>query len=249
MSWYFTSDWHLNHANIIKYCNRPFLSSEEKDLIESSSKGLIPLKSVLISKESVDRMNTAIISATNEVVGENDNLVICGDFCWSSTPKDQLSSLVDRLNCKNLYLIWGNHDNRQTFKRYFKSTYDQYLFNIEGQQVFATHYPCKSWPHSSYGSWMVYGHVHNRLWHQDNCLLSSEELPILKKELEDLVKESGCVTDNVLVQNSISSITKIFRKKSFSLDVGVDNLRNDLPFGTPWSFQEIRSHMESKLLA
>lgn len=249
MAWYFTSDWHLNHANIIKYCNRPFLSNEERDLIDSASKGLISLKSIKISSESVDRMNDTIIDSTNKVVEEDDNLVILGDFCWSSTPKEKIRDLISNLRCKNLYLIWGNHDNRQTFLPFFKATYDQYVFHIEGQHIFTIHYPCKSWWRSSYGSWMLYGHVHNGLYHQDNGLLSADESSSLKVALEDLVKNSCNPIDEDLINAAAKSITGIFRKQTFSLDVGVDNIRQDLPFGTPWSFNEIRTHMENKLLS
>jgi len=243
MSWYFTADWHLNHANIIKYCNRPFLDSEEKELVEASSKGLIPIKSIRISPDSVNRMNDAIIDATNKVVEEEDNLVIIGDFCWSSTPKKEISELLSRLKCKNLYLIWGNHDNRQTFLPFFKSTYDHYIFYIEGQHVFTIHYPCKSWPHSSYGSWLLYGHVHNRLWHQDNGLMSEQEENSVKEVLNNF--DLPCDKLNDLAK----SIGSIFRKRSLSLDVGVDNQREGVPFGTPWSFSDVRLHMESKLVS
>jgi calcineurin-like phosphoesterase family protein len=248
MAWYFTSDWHLNHSNIIKYCNRPFTSIEEKELIESAYKGLIPLKSIKISQESLDRMNNSIIEATNNVVCETDNLVILGDFCWTSTPKDQIRDLVSKLRCKNLYLIWGNHDNRQTFLPFFKATYDQYVFHIEGQHIFAMHYPCKSWYRSSYGSWMLYGHVHNQLCHQDNGLLSDTESSALKNALESLVGSSCPSIDESSINTAYNSISSIFRKKLFALDVGVDNQREGVPFGTPWSFSEIRCHMENKLL-
>jgi len=248
MAWYFTSDWHLNHANIIKYCNRPFTSKEERDLIDLSLDGTLPIKGIKISKESVDRMNNAIIDATNNVVSETDNLVILGDFCWASTPKEEIQSLVSKLRCKNLYLIWGNHDNRQTFLPFFKATYDQYVFHIEGQHIFASHYPCRSWYRSVHGSWMLYGHVHNGLWSQDNGLLTDNESSVLKKTLKDLVDSICSSYSESALEAAYDSISGLFRKKIFTLDVGVDNVRDGVPFGTPWSFSEIRCHMESKLL-
>ena len=243
MSWYFTADWHLNHSNIIKYCNRPFLSIEEQELVEASYKGLIPIKSIRISPDSVERMNSAIIDATNNVVKEEDNLVILGDFCWSSTPREKISELVSRLRCKNRYLVWGNHDNRQTFLPFFKSTYDYYLFCIEGQHVFTIHYPCKSWPQSSYGSWMLYGHVHNKLWNQDNGVMSEQE----ENNLKDILSKYDVSCEKI--NDLAKSIGSVFRKKSLSLDVGVDNRREGVPFGTPWSFSEIKFYMESKLVS
>lgn len=247
--WFFTADWHLNHANIIKYCNRPFLTNEEQDLLNLSQKGSIPLKSVKISQDSVNRMNDSIISATNDVVSENDNLVIIGDFCWTSTPPKILKELVNKINCKNLYLIWGNHDNRQTFKPFFKATHDQYIFHIENQHVFVNHYPCRTWYLSHYGSWMLYGHVHNKFYNYDNGLFSIEEKENIKKETAELLRKTNAIYSEKDVDSFLESLRKLFRKAPLSLDVGVDNVRENVPFGTPWSFNEIKFYMERKILS
>jgi len=53
MIW-FTADHHFGHANIIRYCNRPFSNSEEMD------------------SEMIDRWN--------EVVNRNDKVYYLGDF-------------------------------------------------------------------------------------------------------------------------------------------------------------------------
>lgn len=53
MIW-FTSDYHLNHFNIIRYCNRPFKTSKE--------------------------MDERIISNHNEIVAPNDEVYFLGDF-------------------------------------------------------------------------------------------------------------------------------------------------------------------------
>ena len=34
-----------------------------------------------------------------------------------------------------------------------------------------------------------------------------------------------------------------------TLDVGVDNIRENVPFGTPWSFEEIDAYMSNKKIA
>lgn len=59
--YFFTSDEHFNHTNIIKYCNRPF--------------------------DDVQEMNETIIQNHNEVVKPNDMVIHAGDF--SFIPREQ----------------------------------------------------------------------------------------------------------------------------------------------------------------
>lgn len=56
MTTFFTSDLHLGHANIIKYCNRPFAN--------------------------VDEMNREIIRRHNSVVKPTDEVMNLGDFAF-----------------------------------------------------------------------------------------------------------------------------------------------------------------------
>ena len=56
MSTFFTADSHLNHTNIIRYCNRPF--------------------------NNVHEMNETLISNWNSVVKKNDEVYHLGDFCF-----------------------------------------------------------------------------------------------------------------------------------------------------------------------
>ena len=77
-----TSDTHFNHANIIKYCNRPFSSVEE--------------------------MNETIIANWNKVVSERDIVYHLGDFALGD--KSLIPNILRRLNgC--IKVIMGNHDN------------------------------------------------------------------------------------------------------------------------------------------
>ena len=60
MIW-FSADFHLDHANIIKFCNRPF--------------------------RDIGEMNEEIIRRWNSRVGNNDTGYILGDFCLKNPAK------------------------------------------------------------------------------------------------------------------------------------------------------------------
>ena len=57
---FYTADLHLGHANIIKYCNRPF--------------------------KDVDQMNETLIRNWNSRVKPEDTVIHNGDFCFKNTP-------------------------------------------------------------------------------------------------------------------------------------------------------------------
>lgn len=247
-NWFFTADWHLNHCNIIKYCNRPFFSSVEKGLFDFAKKGTIPLKEVRISQESVEAMNAAIIDSTNEVVGLNDNLVILGDFCFTPKGKREeiVKSLRRRIKCKNLFLVLGNHDNKNTLLEVTSQVFHQYTFNIHGQSIFASHYPCRSWNKASHGSWMLYGHVHNLFFEEDNGELMPYKKRHLKNGFQDILLKNN-INDPQIVQQLLNVVAEL-NGVDLTLDVGVDNvLRENVSFGTPWSFEEIRHYMAPKI--
>lgn len=59
---FFTSDTHFNHANIIKFCNRPF--------------------------KDVEQMNETLIANWNQVIGPDDTVFHLGDYNISPTQYD-----------------------------------------------------------------------------------------------------------------------------------------------------------------
>ena len=79
---WFTSDFHLGHRNIIRYCSRPFASVEE--------------------------MDAAILANLNKLVGADDVLYFLGDFCLGGP--DQARQYRDRIVCRNIHVVEGNHD-------------------------------------------------------------------------------------------------------------------------------------------
>lgn len=81
---FFTSDLHLNHTNIIKYCDRPF--------------------------NSVNHMNNTIIERWNNKINAGDEVYHLGDFCFRRDGirgADWISMLNGRIT-----FIKGNHDER-----------------------------------------------------------------------------------------------------------------------------------------
>ena len=79
--YFFTADEHYGHANIIKYCQRPF--------------------------DSVAEMDAEIIRRHNEVVGVDDMVVHAGDFTLVSSGAAQ--RYVARLTGQHIFLR-GSHD-------------------------------------------------------------------------------------------------------------------------------------------
>lgn len=145
---FFTSDWHLFHANIIKYSARPF-----KDTVE---------------------MNRAIQDRINEKVDEKSWLYFLGDAFFAKNDYQVQAFLdwLDGLKCKNLCWIKGNHDRRRTTSvahRFFWVK-DMAEIEIEGQKIVLNHYAMKVWNKSHRGAWHLYGHSHGSLPDDPNSL-------------------------------------------------------------------------------
>lgn len=265
--WHFVADTHLDHGNIIKYCKRPFLTPTEQGLMEMIDKGLVPQRELRISQESVKLMTDTILDSINATVQRDDTLVIVGDFCWTTRENRErrTKELRDRINCRNIYLIWGNHDDRPTLqpkdttedratnstitrlyhdKQLFKGCFDQYVFKVDGQYIFTSHYPGRSWDMAHHGSWMLYGHVHNNLWHEDNGQLSPYTKSVLTGEFGDILKRHGL--ENAQLIDDLLAAVADQNGMSLTVDVGVDNVRPGVPFGTPWSMTELTSYMATK---
>lgn len=133
---FFTSDTHFSHANIIKYCERPY--------------------------KNIDEMDEDLIRRWNDVVKKDDVVFHLGDFGMVSQKK--LEWIIGRLNGQ-IYLILGNHDNRLRYDGLFKSVKQQMLVNIDGVYVLMLHYPLmqhKSEILNGHRFIQLYGHIHSR---------------------------------------------------------------------------------------
>lgn len=130
---FYIADWHYNHANILSFDNRPWVS--------------------------VEAMNEAMIANWNAAVGKGDMVYILGDMFWH---KNDAAPVLDRLNGQKV-LILGNHDWRfsgDLQKKFVKIT--EYLeVEDDGRHVVLCHYPIPCFKNHYYGWYHLYGHVHN----------------------------------------------------------------------------------------
>lgn len=159
MKVWFTADTHFGHGNIIKFCQRPFLTPEELETVRRD-----PRSRFRISDDSVRRHDEALLEAINSRVAEGDLLWILGDFCWGRLT--EATAYRGRIRCRHVHLVWGNHDHR-SIRPVFGEVLEQGMVTVDGQEIWLNHYPMRSWNKSFHGSWHLYGHVHGRLAKED----------------------------------------------------------------------------------
>lgn len=156
MNTWFTADCHFYHANIIIYCNRPWMKPEDLD-----DRG--KWKSDEIKWKRTKEMNDAMIERWNAVVAPKDNVYIAGDFLYSND-QQKVDKIVGSLH-GNKFLVTGDHDSNETKKcRRFKWVKELVAsIKIEGQPIILSHWSFNVWGKSHYGSYNLYGHSHGRL--------------------------------------------------------------------------------------
>lgn len=146
---YFTADWNLNHFNIIKYQGRPYRTTEE--------------------------MNNSLIETCNRAVGPVDRLFFLGGFLFGPLEEKNFVKMAcsfrERINCKNIFLIYGNHDRRGRKAAHFRNLFSfvgDYLEILsEGENsVFTSfvlsHYPIEYpyWNRIKDGAIHLHGHTY-----------------------------------------------------------------------------------------
>lgn len=147
---FFCSDLHLNHANIVKYCSRPWNS------------GVGPDGELVVTDGDVRRMNEELISNWNSVVPEGATVWFLGDFCMGKDQRAAIPEFASRLNGR-ISIVLGNHD-RHSVKFYydagFKAVYDRPV--VWNSRFILSHEPVL-WVESGSKWHNLHGHVHNML--------------------------------------------------------------------------------------
>ena len=146
-----TSDIHYSHKNIC----RGVTNWRTQD-------GQIPINSTR-DFQSIDQMNDALVNNINFKVGQNDTLIILGDIAFGGF--ESIGKFLDRLVCKNIHLVLGNHDhhirnNRENIQELFISVSDYLQVRINDQDFVLSHYPFSSWNGLNKGVIHLHGHVH-----------------------------------------------------------------------------------------
>jgi calcineurin-like phosphoesterase family protein len=152
---FFVSDTHFGHSNICRGSTRwTDADSKTRDF------------------DTVDQMNDRIVDGINASVKENDILFHLGD--WSFGGFENIEKFRNRINCKNIHIVLGNHDhhikrNKEDIQSLFSSV-NEYVYLVvkynqgtkfHGKDTFALmHYPITSWNNMNDGVIMLHGHVH-----------------------------------------------------------------------------------------
>ena len=148
---YITSDIHYGHKNICRGVTN-----------WRTPEGEVPTNSTR-DFDSIEHMNSAIVDRINSKVGQDDTLILLGDVAFGGF--ENIGVFLDRLVCKNIYLILGNHDHhikndRGYIKERFVAVKDYAELNIDGVDFVLCHYPLASWHGLNRGVIHLHGHVH-----------------------------------------------------------------------------------------
>jgi calcineurin-like phosphoesterase family protein len=198
-----TSDPHYNHKNIC----RGVTNWRTQD-------GDIPLDSTR-DFQSVDQMNNTLVENINSKVGQDDTLIMLGDIAFGGF--ESIGKFLDRLVCKNIHLVLGNHDhhirnNRENIQDRFMSVSDYLQVRIYDQDFVLSHYPFASWNGLNKGVIHLHGHVH----------LSNKDKWGKGKRLD------VGVDGNSLFPYSVSEIVHMMDRRDVRSDMDIDHHLDDL---------------------
>ena len=166
---FLTSDLHLGHSNIIKYCSRPY--------------------------SDVSEMNEDLIKKWNEVVTDSGRVFFLGDFGLGS--KEEVIRWGQRLNGRKV-MIYGNHD-RYRPGVYYEAGFEhvsKWPIVIQNKYLLS-HAPMTDQTIVNIGSLInIYGHIHDKVEQGETITCSSAcvcverwdyrpvELSVLEKKMK-----------------------------------------------------------------
>ena len=138
MKTWITSDLHLGHANIMKFC--PDTRGKFKD---------------------VHHMNSEVIRVWNSTVEPGDLVYILGDVAFMGA--SDAAKILMSLNGDKI-LIEGNHDRKTlkdvNFQKCFKEIHKYLDISYNGHKIVMSHFPFLEWDQMHRGAVHFYGHLH-----------------------------------------------------------------------------------------
>jgi calcineurin-like phosphoesterase family protein len=140
---FFTADTHFGHYNIMKYSNRPFITTDEMDEV--------------------------LIENINKTVGRENILYHLGD--WSF--RDPISYRKRIHTPHIYLVFGNHDKKLRYDKKAlegFRWAGDVLQMNNGNDKFFMSHYAHRTWDRSHYGMWHLYGHSHGSLPDDPNSL-------------------------------------------------------------------------------
>lgn len=132
----------------------------------------------------------------NTKVKKDDFLYLLGDFAFKP------EKIKNKIKNKNVVLIHGNHDpSYERCIRIFGKTnfFITKQIKINGVSTFLSHYPHLAWPVSHYGSFHLYGHLHNQrseFWEQIPELSEMRALDTCPESYKTIYGEWGIFSED-----------------------------------------------------
>ena len=134
---YFIADTHFGNENTMKKCGRPY--------------------------KKVKDMDDAMISSWNNIVKDDDDVYILGDFTLYWSTKEEVFNILSRLKGKK-HLIIGNHDEgwisqcteEELLKYFCTLPQKEAVIKLKGERIEMCHYP-----KFKFNGIMIHGHIHN----------------------------------------------------------------------------------------
>lgn len=169
---FYIADCHFGDAQVIAFSHRPF--------------------------NSVEEMDEVMMKRWNQTVKTSDDVYIVGDLMYRT---DDPEKYLRRLNGR-LHLILGNHDRllqeMPRIRSYFCEIAQYAVIQDHRHRIVLFHYPMLEWEGFYYGTWHIYGHIHN------HPSLTQERIKQLPKALNcgaDVVGFRPCTFDELVAIN------------------------------------------------
>jgi calcineurin-like phosphoesterase family protein len=200
---FITSDCHFSHKNLCRGVTR-----------WRTMDGKVPVSSTR-DFPTLDLMNDMIVNNINSKVGQDDTLIMLGDIAFGGF--ENITIFLDRLICKNIHLVLGNHDhhisnNRENIQDRFLSVQNYLELNVDGQNFVLSHYPFSSWNGLNKGVIHLHGHVHSGY---KNKFGKGKRLDV-------------GVDGNNLFPYSLTEIVHMMDRRSIKSEIDVDHHLDDL---------------------